>query len=137
MTESKFQPGDIVVLKSGGPEMVVDFLEQVHERLFVICAWFKDRQRFCERFSPESLAKKNRPLDPWLIFGTDPKTPGRLSVDTFIPLDDTGPWAVILEGFVELLDDLSSKTQHELISHLTDLIKDHPPTTEAASNPPS
>jgi len=48
--------GDVVVLKSGGPEMTVEGFE--HEgagRVFVICSWFVGATRERARFLSEAL----------------------------------------------------------------------------------
>lgn len=51
----KFKIGDVVVLKSGGPEMTV---ENIDEQGNVTCTWFdKDNNRKTETFKEEMLEK--------------------------------------------------------------------------------
>ena len=53
----QFKPGDVVRLKSGGPNMTVT---QVGERAMtqepeVWCVWFVGTKKFEDTFSPEAL----------------------------------------------------------------------------------
>jgi len=51
-----FQPGDVVVLKSGGPEMTVDHVStDTQGKVFVTCTWFTGDERKSHAFSPHSL----------------------------------------------------------------------------------
>lgn len=59
MSEPKFSPGDVVFLKSGGPNMTVKNYEDNHE---VVCSWFKD-QDLKEKAFPDSMLKKYEPAD--------------------------------------------------------------------------
>lgn len=52
-----FQTGDIVVLKSGGPEMTVDFIVDTD----VTCNWFSDNKLHNETFNEASLKKYTPP----------------------------------------------------------------------------
>jgi uncharacterized protein YodC (DUF2158 family) len=38
-----FQPGDVVCLKSGGPDMTVEFVKSESNNVFVTCIWFEER----------------------------------------------------------------------------------------------
>ena len=38
-----FQPGDVVCLKSGGPDMTVEFITNESNTIFVTCIWFEER----------------------------------------------------------------------------------------------
>jgi len=48
---TRFNPGDLVVLKSGGPKMTI---EKIGNPL-VFCAWFKGDDRVRDNFHPEAL----------------------------------------------------------------------------------
>jgi uncharacterized protein YodC (DUF2158 family) len=48
-----FKVGDVVQLKSGGPQMTVKFLDGDD----VICMWFDGKRTLDERFPAETLAK--------------------------------------------------------------------------------
>jgi uncharacterized protein YodC (DUF2158 family) len=37
------QPGDVVCLKSGGPDMTVEFVHTESSNMFVTCVWFEER----------------------------------------------------------------------------------------------
>lgn len=50
---SVFKSGDLVVLKSGGPEMTVKIIYDSE----VICQWFAGKKLEQGRFDPESLVK--------------------------------------------------------------------------------
>ena len=52
--ESKFENGDIVILKSGGDAMTVERIEQ---DLQVVCVWSHNHQIKRDRFSPHVLEK--------------------------------------------------------------------------------
>lgn len=51
--EEKFKPGDIVMLKSGGPKMTVREYDEESNTFF--CEWFKDGELKKEEFIPGSL----------------------------------------------------------------------------------
>jgi uncharacterized protein YodC (DUF2158 family) len=55
-----FKPGDIVRLKSGGPVMTVERVEDEGAgKIFVYCVWFDDKAKQTRgHFRPEAL-------DPW------------------------------------------------------------------------
>jgi uncharacterized protein YodC (DUF2158 family) len=38
-----FQPGDVVCLKSGGPDMTVECVVSESNTMFVTCIWFEER----------------------------------------------------------------------------------------------
>lgn len=46
--------GDVVVLKSGGPLMTVEF---INEDKSVRCSWFDENKRVIGSFQPETLEK--------------------------------------------------------------------------------
>jgi uncharacterized protein YodC (DUF2158 family) len=56
---NEFKPGDVVVLKSGGPKMTV---EQVGndglQRPTVWCDWFEGNKKYSDTFPPTSLESK-------------------------------------------------------------------------------
>ena len=54
MTE--FKPGDVVMLKSGGPKMTVDQIgDSASNREMVWCDWFEGNKKFNDSFPPTSL----------------------------------------------------------------------------------
>ena len=57
MSEEQFKAGELVRLKSGGPNMSV---EQVGEQA-VRCAWFVDDKLQRETFAPEALEHAPKP----------------------------------------------------------------------------
>jgi len=61
MSEPKFQVGDIVLLRSGGPSMVIDMVRRIssdRQQLVVydVC-WFNDRQLLHAAFAEPELIK--------------------------------------------------------------------------------
>ena len=42
--EKKFKPGDIVRLKSGGPDITVEYNDEVENRRIVGCQWFLENK---------------------------------------------------------------------------------------------
>jgi uncharacterized protein YodC (DUF2158 family) len=53
---NQFKPGDVVVLKSGGPKMTVESVGNAFggtERVW--CVWFEGIKKMDSDFSPESL----------------------------------------------------------------------------------
>jgi uncharacterized protein YodC (DUF2158 family) len=53
----KFQPGDSVRLKSGGPLMTVDSWDDSY--IQYLCTWFDDKRLESQRFNEESLEKSS------------------------------------------------------------------------------
>lgn len=52
----KFKVGDIVQLKSGGPDMTVDKVVQgYHGEIHVWCTWFSGKKNERASFTPETL----------------------------------------------------------------------------------
>jgi uncharacterized protein YodC (DUF2158 family) len=49
------KPGDIVSLKSGGPDMTVDAVEQLNGQDKAICFWFAEAQAHKATFAVTSL----------------------------------------------------------------------------------
>ena len=56
MDMEKFETGDVVYLKSGGPAMTVQSTNYPHS---VTCSWFDGKQVTTNGFRPETLTKKN------------------------------------------------------------------------------
>ena len=51
-----FQKGDVVRLKSGGPTMTIENIQEFATGTVVICTWFdKDNKYFSRTFSPEVI----------------------------------------------------------------------------------
>ena len=52
----EFQPGDVVQMKSGGPQMTVELIseDKVH------CSWF-DKNTLCEKDFNKEILKKYKP----------------------------------------------------------------------------
>jgi uncharacterized protein YodC (DUF2158 family) len=38
-----YQPGEVVCLKSGGPDMTIEAVQQIGDVTTVICVWFVDK----------------------------------------------------------------------------------------------
>jgi uncharacterized protein YodC (DUF2158 family) len=38
-----YQPGDVVCLKSGGPDMTIEAVQQIGDTASVTCVWFVDK----------------------------------------------------------------------------------------------
>ena len=53
MTKQKFKPGDVVTLKSGGPDMTVKCYEP-QDSTDVVCTWFAGNQ-LIEKAFPQAL----------------------------------------------------------------------------------
>lgn len=51
----QLKPGDVVSLKSGGPNMTVDAIEQVNGQDKAICFWFTEEQAHKATFAVTSL----------------------------------------------------------------------------------
>ena len=54
-TQAKFAVGDIVKLKSGGPEMTIETVPQDPSRQYYSCQWFAGKQLELGHFPPGSL----------------------------------------------------------------------------------
>ena len=54
MSEDKIKQGDVVKLKSGGPEMTVNFIFTDDQ---CQCAWFQADVMITGKFSPDALMK--------------------------------------------------------------------------------
>jgi uncharacterized protein YodC (DUF2158 family) len=50
---NEFKPGEIVQLKSGGPNMTVDYVNDVLQT--ITCSWFIKNKRQTDSFPPASL----------------------------------------------------------------------------------
>jgi uncharacterized protein YodC (DUF2158 family) len=50
-----FKPGDLVVLKSGGPVMTVDSIDQLADYGNIACVWFAGAKRETASFRKESI----------------------------------------------------------------------------------
>ncbi|MCF3948613.1 DUF2158 domain-containing protein [Acidiphilium sp. AL] len=55
--EDELNPGDKVMLKSGGPVMTFDEYEQVLDGKMATCSWFADGEKIQERFFTESIKR--------------------------------------------------------------------------------
>lgn len=57
MAKGKFSPGDIVILKSGGPDMTILSIDDVSESgtVYYACAWFAGKKKEHGRFPEASL----------------------------------------------------------------------------------
>ncbi len=56
MTRRKtFTLGDVVKLKSGGPDMVIERAGEIDGRLIFVCAWMVENTARCSTFYIESL----------------------------------------------------------------------------------
>ena len=51
---AKFNPGDVVVLKSGGPKMTVHGYHKGEEKKLT-CTWFHNHERVSESFNEDTL----------------------------------------------------------------------------------
>ena len=47
--------GDVVKLKSGGPDMVIERAGKIDGRLILLCAWMTDGKVRCSTFYSETL----------------------------------------------------------------------------------
>lgn len=56
----EFKPGDVVVLKSGGPKMTIAFRAESGNAW--VCHWFEGATRRDGGFVPETLKKEGPPL---------------------------------------------------------------------------
>ena len=52
---SDFKPGDVVQLKSGGPLMTIETIEEYDEGIKALCLWFDGLTRTNELFGLEVL----------------------------------------------------------------------------------
>jgi uncharacterized protein YodC (DUF2158 family) len=50
-----FQVGNVVVLKSGGPDMTVTRVENENGTIFVFCTWFLNNKNEKGHFPPDAL----------------------------------------------------------------------------------
>jgi len=60
MSNTSFQIGDVVQLKSGGPDItIVSINEDIYEngKLSIQCKWFENGKAFTESFPPAALEK--------------------------------------------------------------------------------
>jgi len=60
----QFQPGDIVVLKSGSPKMTIESLPEVGRVIKVRCSWFDGSKKTTDIFAPEALQKVESAVQP-------------------------------------------------------------------------
>jgi uncharacterized protein YodC (DUF2158 family) len=52
-----FKPGDLVKLKSGGPQMTVEKIGHVNREEAVFCTWFEKTELKRSQFAPAALNK--------------------------------------------------------------------------------
>ena len=57
MTNDSFKVGDIVILKSGGPDMTIQAIETERD-IYYTCQWFAGKKLERGRFRKESLTVK-------------------------------------------------------------------------------
>ena len=58
-----FQPGDVVCLKSGGPDMTVELVEVAsHSQAVVTCVWFIERTLYRASLPASALCSAMWPL---------------------------------------------------------------------------
>ena len=58
---NSWKVGDVVMLKSGGPDMTVTRVENEQGTIFVFCSWFVGNKNEKGHFPPEALeAVRNR-----------------------------------------------------------------------------
>ena len=53
MIQQKFKVGEVVMLKSGGPEMTIQEAEANHD--WVKCTWFHDSKRYNDHFHQDTV----------------------------------------------------------------------------------
>jgi uncharacterized protein YodC (DUF2158 family) len=53
----KFEIGEVVCLKSGGPKMTVDGMGEYSEGFRISCVWFEGSKKFNGVFHPATLEK--------------------------------------------------------------------------------
>ena len=54
----KFQQGDVVLLKSGGPKMTIMDIKEEDGSFSYVCLWFVDHQNQKKETYPEAVLKK-------------------------------------------------------------------------------
>lgn len=54
-----FEPGDTVVLRSGGPPMTVDIVSERYGIMTAWCSWFDGRKKVEDTFPVTSLRKSD------------------------------------------------------------------------------
>ena len=54
MDEKKFSVGDVVILKSGGPDMTIIETEKISEQ-YVTCQWFDEHKVYEKNFVKAAL----------------------------------------------------------------------------------
>jgi len=52
----KFETGDVVRLKSGGPKMTVQEITQDEDE-YIECIWFEEGNKMMDTFHPDTLEK--------------------------------------------------------------------------------
>lgn len=57
MNQQAFNPGDVVQLKSGGPPMTVDQIDDFQGEIGVKCIWFEAKARKESVFPPHTLRR--------------------------------------------------------------------------------
>ena len=64
--EQNLAPGDVVMLKSGGPPMTIEDIDkfQYSEHDKALCSWFEGKQRKSDVFELSSLEKVDRDHPP-------------------------------------------------------------------------
>ena len=55
--DTTFRPGDVVRLKSGGPRMTVESVNDFYGETRVHCSWFEKTKKLSDTFAPTALEK--------------------------------------------------------------------------------
>lgn len=58
MSEIQFNAGDVVLLKSGGPTMTVDWAEAEEGTMTCCCSWFDEKNKPMQRKFRAATLKK-------------------------------------------------------------------------------
>lgn len=62
---SKFKVGDIVRLKSGGPNMTVSEVRDLPDGPWLICAWFSGKKHDSNGFPPDTIEEVPAEENNW------------------------------------------------------------------------
>ncbi len=118
-----FKPGDLVILKSGGPVMTVD---TVNTDIFdddkitgILCAWFVATKLERARFDPEAIVQA--PIPDALV--------GQLEAP---PAEAAGEYKVVLEDMVAAMNDAAEA--HDDASKVSSKVSCAPPVERKKSS---
>ena len=59
-----YQPGDVVCLKSGGPDMTIEAVQAVGDVTSVTCVWFVDKTLYRTDLPVSALTSAMWPIAP-------------------------------------------------------------------------